>query len=96
MLLAVHRLLYRRIARWLRPAGRFLATVSNEEWTGEEVEYVGVPVGRVCWSHADETTNLHWIEEAGLRVERAEFVPEGEAGPTLVLERDPSAGGREP
>ena len=82
-----HPALFRQIAYWLKPSGCFLATVGHSAWTGEDDAYLGVKGGRMCWSHADERTNLHWIQEAGLQVYRQQFVPEGESGHTLVLAR---------
>jgi SAM-dependent methyltransferase len=89
MPLAEHPELFRRIAHWLRPSGYLLAIVSFEEWTGEDESYHGVPGGRMCWSHADEATNVGWIEEAGLHVIWTVFVPEDDSGHTLVLAQKP-------
>lgn len=89
MPLEEHPGLFAKIARWLRPSGYFLATVGHGEWTGEEEAYLGVPGGRMCWSHADEATNLRWIREAGLDVIRTRFVPEGRSGHTLVFTQKP-------
>jgi ubiquinone/menaquinone biosynthesis C-methylase UbiE len=85
-----HRKLFTKIASWLRPSGYFMATVGCDAWTGSEEAYLGVPGGRMCWSHADEATNVHWIEEAGLHVHWTRFVPEGDSGHTLVLAQKPS------
>jgi SAM-dependent methyltransferase len=84
-----HAGLFRKIAEWLRPSGYLLATVGHTEWTGEEEAFLGVTGGRMWWSHADEATNVRWIEEAGLRVHWTEFVPEGTSGHTLVLAQKP-------
>ncbi len=89
MPLREHPGLFRKIALWLRASGYFLATVGHSEWTGEDETYLGVPGGRMCWSHADEATNVRWIEEAGLHVHWTEFVPEGNSGHTLVLAQKP-------
>jgi len=89
MPLPEHRGLFGRVALWLRPSGYFLATVGHDEWTGEDEAYLGVPGGRMCWSHADEATNIRWIEEAGLHVLQTRFVPEGESGHTLVMAQKP-------
>jgi SAM-dependent methyltransferase len=89
MPLEEHPGLFKQIAVWLRPSGYLLATVGHAEWTGEDESYLGVPGGRMCWSHADETTNVRWIEEAGLHVYWTRFVPEGESGHTLVFAQKP-------
>ena len=81
--------LFRKIFRWLRASGYFLATVGHGEWTGEEESYLGVPGGRMCWSHADEATNVRWIEEAGLHVHWTAFVPEDDSGHTFVCAQKP-------
>ena len=82
--------LYQCIAEWLRPSGFFLATVGHDAWTGEDPAYLGIPGGRMCWSHAGEATNVTWIEDAGLNVHWTQFVPEGDSGHTLVLAQKPS------
>jgi SAM-dependent methyltransferase len=89
MPLSDHPLLFEKIAHWLRASGYFLATVGHDEWTGQEETYLGIRGGRMCWSHADETTNVRWIREAGLQVLHTEFVPEGDSGHTLVLAQKP-------
>ncbi len=77
------------IARWLSPSGYFLATVGHDAWTGTDEAYLGVAGGRMCWSHADEATNVLWLAEAGLHVHWTRFVPEGDSGHTLVLAQKP-------
>jgi SAM-dependent methyltransferase len=89
MPLEEHPELFKQIAVWLRPSGYFLATVGHTEWTGEDETYLGVPGGRMCWSHADEATNVRWIENAGLHVHWTQFVPEGDSGHTLVFAQKP-------
>lgn len=92
MPLAEHPELFRRIAGWLRPSGYLLAIVGYERWVGTDEAYLGVPGGRMCWSHADEATNLEWIREAGLHVHWARFIPEDASGHTLVLAQKPPVG----
>lgn len=41
------------------------------------------------WSHADAATNRAWMAQAGLTVEREEFVPEGDRGHALFWARRP-------
>ena len=81
--------LFARIAAWLQPGGYLLAIVGRDAWTGTDEAYLGVPGGRMCWSHADEATNLRWIRQAGLHVHWRRFVPEGDGGHTLVLAQKP-------
>ena len=80
-----HPKLFANIARWLRPSGYFLATVGHDAWTGAEDAYLDVPGGKMAWSHADEATNIRWLEEVGLHIHWTRFVPEGDSGHTLVL-----------
>ena len=89
MPLEEHPVLFGRIASWLRPSGTFLATVGHRAWTGGDETYLGVAGGRMCWSHADEATNVRWLEEAGLHVLWTRFVPEGDSGHALVLAQKP-------
>ena len=89
MPLAEHRQLFANIARWLRPSGYFLATLGHDEWTGTEDAYLGVPGGKMAWSHADEATSVRWLKEASLHVHWARFIPERDSGHTLVLAQKP-------
>ncbi|MFK4088327.1 class I SAM-dependent methyltransferase [Kribbella sp. NPDC020789] len=78
--------LLRRIGTWLRPGGVFVATIGAAAWTGVEESWLGGDVP-MWWSHADSETTRAWIEAAGLVVERAEFVAEGDSGHTLIWAR---------
>ena len=80
-----HPVLFGKIATWLCPGGYFLATVGHDSWSGTEERYLGVPGGKMCWSHADEATNVRWIRESGLYVRWTRFIPEGPGGHTLVF-----------
>nr|WP_234388001.1 hypothetical protein [Streptomyces tibetensis] len=53
----------------------------DENWLGG-----GAPM---WWSHADAATNRGWMTQAGLTVEREEFVPEGDGGHALFWARRP-------
>jgi len=94
MPLAEHPALFASIARWLRPSGYFLATIGHNAWTGTDEAYLDVPGGKMAWSHADEATNVRWLQEAGLHVQWTRFVPEGDSGHTLVLARNPATHAR--
>ncbi len=74
--------LLERIATWLRPGGRFLATMGHQAWTGTEDNWLGGGA-TMWWSHADAATNRAWLEQAGLVVDHEEFVPEGSGGAIL-------------
>lgn len=80
--------LLRKIAGWLRPGGCFVATTGHGEWTGTEENWLGGGAP-MWWSHADAATNREWIEQAGLTVEREEFIPEGDGGHALFWARRP-------
>ena len=73
----------RKIRRWLRPGGHFLAIVGFERWTGVE-DYLGAAM---FWDHADRATYLTWLAEVRLAPIWDRFVPEGSAGHTLVMAR---------
>lgn len=81
--------LLRRIAGWLRPGGWFMATTGHGAWTGVEENWLGGGAP-MWWSHADAATNRAWITQAGLTVQSAEFIPEGDGGHTLFRARRPS------
>lgn len=80
--------LLRRIAGWLRPGGSFVATTGHTEWTGIEENWLGGGAP-MWWCHADAATNREWIEQAGLTVEREEFIPEGNGGHALFWAHRP-------
>jgi SAM-dependent methyltransferase len=75
--------LFPRITRWLRPGGYLLAIVGAERWTGTE-SYLGADM---FWDHADIGTYLRWLEAARLPAVWHRYVPEGDAGHTLILAR---------
>jgi len=74
--------LLRRIADWLRPGGLFVATTGYSAWTGYEENWLdgGAPM---WWSQADVTTYRSWIDQAGLSIDREDFVPEDDGGHAL-------------
>ncbi len=73
------------IARWLRPAGLFVATVGHGAWTGTERDWLGVPGADMWWDHADAATYRRWLADAGLVVDEERFVAEGTGGHTFVV-----------
>jgi SAM-dependent methyltransferase len=89
MPLEEHPILFRNVASWLRPAGYFLGIVGHDAWTGSDPNYLGVKGAAMCWSHADEATNLQWLQNSGLEVHWKRFVPEGNSGHTLVFAQKP-------
>ncbi len=78
-----------RIASWLRPAGLFLATTGYRAWTGVDEDWLGGGVP-MWWSQSDAATYRSWISEAGLSVDREEFVPEGDTGHALFWASRPA------
>jgi SAM-dependent methyltransferase len=79
-----------RIASWLRPGGLFVATTGYRAWTGVDENWLGGGVP-MWWSQADAATYRSWLTQAGLSVEREEFVPEGDTGHALFWASRPSA-----
>jgi cyclopropane fatty-acyl-phospholipid synthase-like methyltransferase len=77
------RALFPRVRTWLRTGGYLLAIVGAERWTGTE-RYLGADM---FWDHADTGTYLRWLRDAGLMPVWHRYVPEGDAGHTLVLAR---------
>ncbi len=82
-----HAGLIRRIGRWLRPGGVFVATLGHTACTGEERDWLGVPDATMFWSHADAPTYRRWIEQSGLVITVDEFIPEGQSGHQLFQAR---------
>jgi 2-polyprenyl-3-methyl-5-hydroxy-6-metoxy-1,4-benzoquinol methylase len=72
-----------RGAAALVDGGVFLATVGWDDWTGLESGWLGAE-GDMWWSQADHDTYRRWLEQAGLRVDQMEFIPEGNSGHALV------------
>lgn len=67
---AEHAGLLRRVAFWLRPGGRFLASfgASESEWSGE---WLGAPM---FFSHHHPDAAKRLVSEAGLELARAEIL----------------------
>jgi SAM-dependent methyltransferase len=81
--------LLRRIAGWLRPGGLFVATTGYWAWTGYEENWLGGGAP-MWWSHADVATYRTWMAQAGLLIEREEFVPEEDGGHALFWTSRPN------
>ncbi|MBA2530209.1 MAG: class I SAM-dependent methyltransferase [Euzebyales bacterium] len=73
-----------RIRGWLRPGGWLLATTGDTAWTGTEDDWLGAGAA-MFWSHADRETYRRWLVAAGFEVVWQRFVPEADAGHSLVL-----------
>jgi len=78
-----------RLFTALRPGGYLLAIVGHGRWTGVE-DYLGAPM---FWDHADADSYLTWLRDERFEVLWHRFVPEGDAGHTLVLARRPDIAG---
>jgi ubiquinone/menaquinone biosynthesis C-methylase UbiE len=83
-----HQALFGKIARWLKPDGLFLASLSHvggEDWTGE---WLGV---EMFFSGFDAETNRRLVREAGLELLLDELVwmrePQGDIAFLWVLAR---------
>ena len=74
-----------RVFQALHADGLFLAIVGHEAWTGVE-DYLGAPM---FWDHADVDTYLSWLRNDGFELLWHRYIPEGDAGHTLVLARRP-------
>ena len=70
-----------RMRRWLVDGGCVLAIVGARRWTGVE-PYMGADM---FWDHVDTATYLDWFSAAGLSPVWHRFIPEGDAGHTLIL-----------
>jgi SAM-dependent methyltransferase len=75
-----------RAAAWLRPGGLLVATTGHSAWTGTEENWLD-GAAAMWWSHADAATYRDWMIAAGLRVEREQFIPEGDDGHALFWAR---------
>jgi SAM-dependent methyltransferase len=63
--------LVRRVYRWLRPGGEFLATWSLAAWEGDDQDWAGWGAP-MWWSVHDPDTNLTMLREAGFVITEAE------------------------
>lgn len=66
-----HKELLRKVYRWLRPGGAFLATMTVTDYEGrdEDWEEWGAPM---VWSHYDANANVTMLRDAGFEVRYAE------------------------
>jgi SAM-dependent methyltransferase len=76
----------RSFATWLVPNGWLVAIAGWTAWTGSEQHWLGGDT-TMWWSHADVETYDRWLADAGLSVERREYVPEGGGGHSLFWAR---------
>ncbi|MCI4351485.1 MAG: class I SAM-dependent methyltransferase [Thermoplasmata archaeon] len=88
---ANHLPLFRKIHRWLRPGGWFLAILGESAYTGTDPDWMGWGAP-MYWSHADGDTSDRWLRTSGFEVVHRSYVPEGEGGHALFLARKPGAG----
>jgi SAM-dependent methyltransferase len=83
-----HRALFGRIARWLRPGGLFLASLSHVGGEDRTYEWLGV---EMFFSGFDAETNRRLVREAGFELLCDELVwmrePQGEVAFLWVLGR---------
>jgi len=66
-----HGALLRRIRRWLKPGGIFLATWPLTEWEGEEANWEGWGA-TMWWSHFDKETYVGMLRQSGFEIEWAD------------------------
>lgn len=86
MPLTAQPLLLRAIADWLVPDGLLVLSAGWRAWTGSQIDWLGGDAP-MWWSQADAATYRRWLTEAGFRVLREEFVPEGDSGHSLFWAR---------
>jgi cyclopropane fatty-acyl-phospholipid synthase-like methyltransferase len=72
-----------RVARWLRPGGHLLMTLTREGNDGAvEEDWLGAPM---YFAGEDAETNLARVRASGFEVLRAELVPQVEFGREVVF-----------
>jgi SAM-dependent methyltransferase len=87
--------LLRRIGRWLKPGGGFLATWAIQTWEGQEENWQGWGAP-MWWSHHDEATNLAMLRDAGFIIETADRRTSSGETWLWVLARTPTLGEERP
>jgi SAM-dependent methyltransferase len=71
-----HPLLLKRIRRWLRPGGIFVASMAARDTAASvEPDWLGAPM---YFSHFDATTNMRLLTEAGFVVEESDVITQDE------------------
>lgn len=81
--LADQQALFPRVRSWLRPGGYLLAITGAGRLTCTGT-YLGAGM---FWEHADTDTYLRWFQAAGLTPVWHRYIPEGNAGHSLILAR---------
>lgn len=76
--------LCRRIYRWLKPGGFFLASWATDVWEGEEPDWNGWGA-TMWWSHHDKQTNLRMLQETGFSIRSSEVRTSSNGEPWLWL-----------
>lgn len=77
--------LFAKLKRWLEPKGYLLVVVGDKAWTGTEEDWLGVPGGKMYWSHADAQTYQRWLTGLGFKILWTRFIPEAVGGHRLIL-----------
>ncbi len=81
--------LFKRVFRWLRPGGLFLAILGSGRWKGIESGWLGSE-SPMFWDHASADTYQRWLEDCGFLLEERKHVPEkGSKGHVLFRVRRP-------
>ena len=81
-------MLIERMAAWLVPGGRLLATVGRYPGMRIEHDFRGVRGAAMYWSHADVRTYRAWLERAGFVIEREGVEPRnGNPGFAMLIAR---------
>jgi hypothetical protein len=85
--------MFKRIAKWLKPGGIFLASLGYRDTPGWTGEWLGTTM---YFSHFDAETNITLVEEAGLVIRQREIIGEEESGKMTeflwVVAQKPSLG----
>lgn len=79
--------LFKRIHKWLKPGGVFVAVLGWGRWTGTEKNWHGADM---FWSHQDRETYSRWLKEMGFKIERQKLIREGKGGHPLFFCRKKS------
>lgn len=69
--------LLRRVYRWLKPGGVFVAMLGHGRWTGREKDWFGA---EMFWSHVDHQSYGQWLMEIGFKIVRHKSVKEPNPG----------------
>jgi SAM-dependent methyltransferase len=79
-----HETLFAELRGLLRPGGRLLAVVGQNDWEGSESDWL-VPGAEMWWSHYDAETYRGLLPDLGFEIIESDVVPDPLGGAHLFV-----------